>query len=271
MCQIIFTLFNTLLRKKGHVHNYVSKYQVINLIIALIAGFIIGFVLALPPGPIGVASIKFGVDGKVRKGMQMAVGTAGMDMVYCMLAIFAASAIEKSVGSFFDENPIFLLAFQFAVIIGFAIYGFYNLKKREKFVNKSGNDNNSQGESEFIKSLKAKGPFLLGIALALTNLANPTFLPSLIITSTWVHKLSIFDNIALNNSLFAIGFGLGNFLWLYVLTSAMSKYRDRMSNNFLERIRQFAGITFIGFSGLLGYRVVTFTKWAEILRVAFAF
>lgn len=216
-----------------------------------------------------MASVKFGLDKKRKAGMQMAIGTAGMDMIYCMIAIFAAAAVQQAAAGFFDSNPVLMLVFQISIIVAFLAYGTYSLislkKKAQTTPLKQKND------SKYIQNLKSKGPFLLGIALALTNIANPTFLPSLAITASWVHKTGVFMNSFGNNLLYSIGFGIGNFIWLYVLTSLVAKYRHRMSDNFVARITQFAGVTFIGFSGILSYRVVMFTKWPEILRLVFAF
>ena len=70
---------------------------------------------------------------------------------------------------------------------------------------------------------------------------------------------------------FAIGFGIGNFIWLYILTRVISHYKSKMSNLTLARIHGVAGYTLIGFGTILGWRVVTFTKWGEIVRLVFAF
>ena len=78
-------------------------------------------------------------------------------------------------------------------------------------------------------------------------------------------------NSALNNFIFALAFGLGNFLWLYLISRILVHYQNKMSTQTLARIHQFAGITLIGFGTILGYRVITLTHWPEIIRFAFAF
>jgi threonine/homoserine/homoserine lactone efflux protein len=242
------------------------------MITAALIGALVGFVLAMPPGPIGMAAINISLDKGTKPGIKMAVGTAGLDMIYSMIAIFAASAVEKAVGSFFDENPIVFLAFQLVVVLGLIFAGALYLRKKKKFTEViDGKEEVKLSKFDaFIEDLKTKGPFLVGIALALTNIANPTFLPSLAVTAAWIHKLDLFANAFGQNMLFAVGFGVGNFIWLYLLMKTILRFKHKFSSNTLVRIKQFAGITFIGFGGLIGYRVVMFTKWPEIFRLVFA-
>lgn len=244
------------------------------MITALLIGALVGFILALPPGPIGMASINIGLDKGIKPGMQLAIGTASLDMIYSMIAIFAASAVEAAVGSFFDENPLLFLLFQLLVVLGLIFAGALYLRAKQKNEEEAinqGADYKLGKFDLFLDKLKKRGPFLLGIALALTNIANPTFLPSLAITAAWIHKLNIFTNAFAENMLFAIGFGIGNFVWLYLLVKLIIKFKHKFSTNMILRIRQFAGITFISFGGFIGYRVLVFTKWPEVLRLVFAF
>ena len=217
------------------------------MITAIVIGAIIGFVLAMPPGPIAMSVIKIGLDKGRKEAFQMSIGTAIMDMFYCTLAVFTATAIDSTITEFFLHNPILLLFFQISVILGFIIFGIYQFKKQQvKQINRS----SSNHIPKFIDNLTKRGPFLLGIALALTNIANPTFLPSLTIISAWTHKFNLFDITLWHNLIFSVGFGLGNFSWLYLLAFIVMKNKHRLSDLTIARIRQFAGLTFIGFWGI---------------------
>ena len=105
----------------------------------------------------------------------------------------------------------------------------------------------------------------------MANMANPTFVPSLIAVATYMHELNLVEVTTANNFMLSLGFGIGNFLWLYVIMKVLNTYKDRMSEKTLARVHQFAGFSLIGVGTLLGYKVVWFTKWSEILRLAFAF
>lgn len=242
--------------------------------LALLIGFTLGFVLAIPPGPIGVMVIKMGVENTMRSSIKLSIGTAMMDAVYSFVAILAASAANAAIGSFMDTNPILYLVFQVGVILALLAYGIINLLRARKKTPEERDILNAEPRrtrSKFIENLKTKGPFLLGVGLALTNLAHPTFMPTLAIVSAQVHKFGLFDISLVNNLGFAIGFGFGNFVWLYVLTRIINHYKNRFTSNAMVRLRQFAGITFISAGGLIGYRVLTLTHWAEVLRVVLAF
>lgn len=74
---------------------------------------------------------------------------------------------------------------------------------------------------------------------------------------------------ALSSLLFSLGFGIGNFLWLFTLVKMIIRYKDRISPKLMSKIRQFTGFTFIGFGTILGYKFFA-QKGAEVLRLIFA-
>jgi threonine/homoserine/homoserine lactone efflux protein len=238
------------------------------MIIALLAGLIIGFVLAIPPGPVGVTTIRLSIDKGIRHSTLSALGTGLMDFIYCLLVIFATSAILKLVNGFFDKYPILLLGFQISVVVLVIIYGIVNIKFKNNVINRK---KSKSKPFKFISKLSSRGPFLLGIAVAIANVANPTFLAALAYITVNVQKFVFPENTVQLNVIFAFAFGVGNFLWLYVLSRILIHYKDKMSTQALARIHQFAGITLIGFGTILGYRVVTVTHWGEIMRYVFAF
>ncbi len=241
------------------------------MIIAIVAGTIIGLVLAMPPGPIAMASIRMGLEKTSKEAFQMALGTAAMDMFYCMIAMFAATAIDNTIGVFLSENPILTIAFQSLIISGLMYYGFLQLKKKKITSLENNHQSNNNYYSRFIDNLKSKGTLMLGLALSLTNIANPTFIPTLTVMTTWVHKLELFTINYQANLLFSVGFGIGNFLWLYLLSIIVKSNKHRISDNYIDRIRQFAGLTFIGFGGIIGWRMLTFTNWSQISKLILLF
>ncbi len=237
------------------------------MLTALIIGAVIGFVLAIPPGPIAMASLRLGLEKGRRATFIMSLGTASLDMLYCMMAVFAASTFQAACSEFFDKYPIILLIFQISIICLLLIYGIKQFKQRNSPQQDIIIENKTP---RYLNDLKYRGPFLLGVALLLTNIANPTFLPSLTIMSAWVSKIGLFYPGTYENLIFSLGFGAGNFLWLYLLGIIVCKNKHRFSDAYLMKIRQFAGLTFIGFGGLIGYRVLIFTNWANIFKFVFA-
>ena len=239
------------------------------MIIALLAGIIIGFMLAIPPGPVAVTTMRLSMDKGLGHGIKAALGTGLMDFIYCLIVIFATSAVLSLVNGFFDDYPIILLGFQVLVVVSIIVYGIINIKLKDRIVNPK--KTKDPGRFKHLEKLSHRGPFLLGIAVALTNIVNPTFLPALAYVTVNVQQFVLPENNALYNTIFALAFGLGNFLWLYLISKVLVHYKDRMSVQALARIHQFAGFTLIGFGTILGYRVITVTHWPEVLRFVFIF
>ena len=238
------------------------------MIISLLFGTIIGIILALPPGPVGITAIKYGLFRGSRSGMELALGNAVMDFIYSLVMIFATTAASQAVGTFAKDYPYFSTLIQIAVVIVFFAVGIINL--RNKYDSFDYNNPDKAYNSRFFSLIKQRGPILLGAAIALTNLANPTFVPTLAWISINVHTFGLFENNILNNLFYALGFGLGNFIWITLLVKLIVRYKHKLSENMLVRIRQFAGFTFLSFGTLLGYRVLSITKWGEIIRLIFA-
>lgn len=241
------------------------------MITALLVGTIIGFVIAMPPGPVGVTSMKLGLRNGLKTAGYMALGSGIIDTFFCMIAIFTASATVSALANFNQRYPIYTVILQIIIIFAFIAFGVRNLKTKKEIEPDADSKINITSKSKKIQELKAKGPFFLGIAISLTNIANPSFLPSLGYLSMQVHQFGIFESMFWNNIFFSIGFGFGNTLWLYVLASIVIRLKDRYSENLLLRVRQFAGITFIFFGGLLGWRVLMYTKWTEVFGMLFTF
>lgn len=238
------------------------------MIISLLFGITIGILLALPPGPVGVTAIKFGLFRGSRSGMELALGNAILDFLYSLVMIFATSAASEAVSSFEFDYPYISVLIQTLVVFVFFAVGIYNL--RNKYDSFDYNNPDNAYNSRFFSLIKKRGPILLGAAIALTNLANPTFVPTLAWISINVHNYGLFENNLLNNFTYALGFGIGNFIWISALVKIIVKYKHRLSENMLVRIRQFAGFTFLSFGTILGYRVFSLTKWSEIIRILFA-
>lgn len=237
------------------------------MLISLLVGTIIGLISALPPGPVGVSAIKLSLSNGQKSGTQLALGTGLMDFFYCLIAISATSAVIKAINSISGEYPFLILGFQLIVVVAFVALGIINLKTKVL----ENSFDNKENKTYFLDKFKSKGPFLLGIAVATANMANPTFLPSLAWVTMNVHTYELILNNLLSNLLFAFGFGLGNFLWLYILVRIIVRYKASLSSKMVLRLRQFAGVTFLSFGTILGVRLISITKWPEILRLVFAF
>ncbi len=142
------------------------------MIIAILAGFLTGFFLAMPPGPVGVMAINMGVNKGSKAGTHLALGTGFMDFIFCVFAMSMATAVQAALGGFTDDYPNLYLFVQIAIIIALFIYGIFNVRKTDSQSGEVLQNPAEYSNSKIIRYLKNKGPFLLGIAIALTNIPN---------------------------------------------------------------------------------------------------
>ena len=240
------------------------------MIFALPLGVIIGIVLALAPGPVAISAMKLSMNKGEREGILFSLGSGLMDFLFCAFAIFATSAIMSALGNFSTEHPFLILTIQLLIVLGIILYGVYQFKTIKNISDKAVPEQVSKKQT-FLDRLKSRGPFFIGIAIALANIASPTFLPSLGAVTIWMQKLNLYTVGVLSNFLMALGFGIGNFLWLYIIVRMITHYKNKFSENFIAILYKFAGYTLIGFGTILGYRVIVFTKWSDIIAIAFAF
>lgn len=234
--------------------------------LALIPGIIVGIILALPPGPAALTAIKLGLSNSSRHGFLSGLGTAVIDFFYCLIAILATSALINWATEFSDHHPLITISIQLVIVIMIIYIGILHLKAKKTAPNK-----NDEDKFSFIERLYERGPFFVGVGIALTNIINPTFLPSLGYVALNVQKLGFVESTLLSNLAFALGFGIGNFLWLILLVKIFVSFKSYMPETFIQKIHKFAGLTLIGFGTFLGYRVLELAKWSEITRFIFAF
>jgi threonine/homoserine/homoserine lactone efflux protein len=239
------------------------------MIIALLAGLVVGIVLAIPPGPVAVTTVKLTLDNGRRKSLIAATGTAMLDVFFCLIAVFTASLMLDLLMNFTENNQVLYLVFQITVVLLIFAFGILQIRKKKQIINPS--EIPTSKRFKFLEELPKKGPFFLGIAVALTNIANPGFFPSLTYVAMNAEAFGFVDSGIFSKLLFSLGFGFGNYLWLYLLTKVISHYKSKMSELTLARIHEFAGYTLIGFGTILGWRVLAFTKWPEVVRLVFAF
>ncbi len=239
------------------------------MLTALLVGLAIGFVVALPPGPVGITAIKYGLFKQPKDGTQLVTGNAIMDFIYCLAALFATGAMTDAVSHFSDQYPYIVAALQFTVVMAFLALGVFNLRNSQPR-ELNFNDEQFDYRSGIVDYLKSRGPLFLGIAIALSNLANPTFSGTLAWIGFQAHEFGIAGS-PLYKLVFSLAFGAGNFLWLFILVRLVARYKHRLSDIMLLRIRQFAGLTFIGVGTVLGANLIGLGKLTQALRFVFAF
>ena len=103
----------------------------------------------------------------------------------------------------------------------------------------------------------AASPYLHGVLMALTNLASPTFLPSLLVVMSFVQGRGWVGQTVGAHVLYALGFGGGGALWFVLLLRLLTHLRAQLSPTVMTIMRRVAGSVFFLFAGLLAYHLVT--------------
>ena len=233
------------------------------MILAPVAGIVLGFFLSIPPGPISVAIIKKGIQGERETGRMIGAGAAGIDILYALVAAFASSAIVTSLGDFLKGNLWFALLFQIACIVILVILGYRYFHATADDLAEI--DEEEKEEEEKARRFGAKSGIMIGVFMALMNMANPSFLPAMITVAGALHAEEILDASLLTNTLYAIGFGLGVFLWFILLLKIVISVAARMPLNYFNYVFRFAGGAFYLFAAIILVRMLLDTEWSKLL------
>src|SRR4029453_13507255 len=156
------------------------------MVTALLVGLVVGFVLAIPPGPIALACLHQALAGQARQGVALVLGASALDIGYALLAAGASSALVGALWSLLLHHAWVLLAFQGGCIVVLVVLGVRSCRSTTPA-------DAARAQPEAWGRPPAPhppSPFLRGVLIALTNLASPTFLPSLIFTMSLLHMNS---------------------------------------------------------------------------------
>lgn len=202
--------------------------------IALIVGLVVGYLLAIPPGPIGMAAARTGLREGSSSSRMLALGAGLFDTVYCFGALTASMGVALQ----FDvsQSPV---ALSLGLIVAVAItgVGVYQFRNPVEL---------SLEDDQQARRTGAR-PFVTGAAYALANLANPTFIPSLLVMTAYVLLTGLVGPTLSDRVLFSLGFGAGNFLWLVTLVSIILRYRARLPQNTFSLVQRLMAATVVGF------------------------
>ena len=227
------------------------------MVTALLVGLVVGFVLAIPPGPIAMACVQQGLAGQAREGLALVLGASAMDIVYALLAAFASSALVEALWGLVLHHAWALLAFQGGCIVVLVVLGLRYCRSTTP-----GDAARARPEAQDRPRGDAS-PYLHGVLIALTNLASPTFLPSLIFAMSLLHVRGWVGHAVGDHVMYALGFG-GGALWFVLLLRTLTYLRAQVSPTVIPMMYRVAGGVFLLFAGMLTYNMVTTTAWSRL-------
>lgn len=232
------------------------------MVFSLFIGLVVGFVMSIPPGPISVAVIRQGIKGNFRSGLKIGAGASAMDVLYALAAAFASSAIILNLQKFLSGHAWLELLFQVVCIVLLLVLGMKYFTATTEDLHQS-EEKEQAGESRAQK-MGFSSPVILGVLMGVMNLANPSFLPSLIAVAGFIQAKEWIVQSPGGSTLYAIGFGVGVFLWFMLLLRIILRLRDRLPPTYFTYIFKFAGGAFFLFAALLAFRVIFATKWDAV-------
>ena len=228
------------------------------MVTALLVGLVVGFVLVMPPGPIAMAGMRQALAGQTREGLALVLGAAVMDSGYALLAAFASSALVEALWDMMLHHAWTLLAFQGGCIVVLVVVGLH-------YCRSSRHRGAARAQPEARGRLRSDvSPALSGVLLALTNLANPLFLPSLIFVMSLLQVRGWVGHAVGAHVLYALGFGGGAALWYVLLLRTVTHLRAQFSPTVFPMLARVAGGVLLLCAGLLTYTVVMTTAWSRL-------
>ncbi len=235
------------------------------MISSLLLGIAGGFVLSMPPGPISLAATRQVLAGFFTSALKIVFAAALMDVVYMLAATFASSAIVVTVNKLVAESRWFPLLFQ-VVCVGVLIFlGVTFLLPEKRQHEEQVEEQRERKQEERAKKLGHTSPFFLGLLMAITNLASPAFLPSMVATVGFLQANHWLLYSVQDNLLFSVGFGTGTFVWFLVAMRLLVFFRARLSDNFINWVYRFAGGTMLLFAAAVALHVVVSTEWSALM------
>lgn len=224
------------------------------MIIAFLLGIAVGYILAIPPGPIGMASVRMGLRDGWRPSIRLALGAGLLDLIYCALAMWASSAVVALLASVEGSTSWVTIAVQLLIVAGMIAFGVVQF--REQPIDPNAEPGQHARPASLLSRLSSRGPFLVGVGFAVANLANPTFVPALMAMTTFIQQLNLFPSTFANAMAFSVGFGAGNTAWLLTLVRLVIAFRRKMTPKFIHRLQQISGLALILFGCITGCRVL---------------
>ena len=228
------------------------------MVTALLVGLVVGFVMVMPPGPIAMACMRQALAGQTKEGLALGLGAAVLDSGYALLAAFASSALVEALWDMMMHHAWALLAFQGGCIVVLVVVGLH-------YCRSSRHGGAARARPEARGRLHGDvSPALSGVLLALTNLANPLFLPSLIFVMSLLQVRGWVGHAVGDHIMYALGFGGGAALWYVLLLRTVTHLRAQFSPTVLPMLARVAGGVLLLCAGLLTYTVVMTTAWSRL-------
>ena len=212
--------------------------------VALLAGFAAGFLGAIPPGPVNFNVIRKASQYETREALRLSVGASLVDAVVCgFVAMGFGWVLERVV-----TNPwtrLFLALFLLAGGLKILVFD----RRRDAAPN--GGPPPQPGAAGGAAGLRF--PLLVGV---LQGAANPSVFVNWTLLVTFLVGHRLLPPGLLSGLAFALGVGLGVFVWFLVLIELVEKLRGHPAGEWIRHSTFAAGVLLLGFGLYFTWRTV---------------
>ena len=140
------------------------------MITAIIIGCVVGFVLAIPPGPIGLAAIRTGIRDGWGPSVRLAIGAGLFDAIYCVIAMAATSIVADALLDLVNSSPLVYVMLQILIACLMILFGIVQFRQAPPIQSDHGEVRQARGRlGEWARK---HGPFFVGVGFAIANLAS---------------------------------------------------------------------------------------------------
>lgn len=209
---------------------------------ALLAGFAVGLFGAIPPGPVNLNVIRKASRNETREALRVALGAALVDTVICgFVAMGFGWALERVV-----TNPWTRLALALFLLAGGLKILFLDPRR------------DAQREAARARLTAPpkevsgfRFPLLVGV---LQGAANPALLLNWTLLISFLVGHRILPPGLLPAGVFAVGVGIGVFIWFAILVELVERLRRHPSGEWVHRSSFVAGVLLLGFGLWFSWR-----------------
>jgi threonine/homoserine/homoserine lactone efflux protein len=201
--------------------------------IAFIVGIIIGYVTTIPIGPINLAVVMKALRNHTAQALMIGAGSAWMDILYCSAAVFGVGSLIS--------NPTLDSIFRISTFVIFFVYGLKTTFGKLPETHFRPNEEDVPGFKRY---------FILGMAM---YFSNPSFLAYWITIAGIVHGYKVIEPTVIDNSLFALGTGIGVTAWFFTLVELVERQKMKFEIDRIRKITRFFGLILLIVSAVLGW------------------
>lgn len=214
----------------------------------LLSGIVIGLLYALVPGGTIVMGLRLSTDGGFRRHAAYTYGVLLVDVCYGLLAVMiadeAAGAYRRAAASWKPLLPML----QYLLVVLLVAYGVLLVVR---------NATRTADPSTTPAATAGARPFLIGVGLKAATIASPSFIGGLALLTAGAGSLGLAAWDAADRVLFALGYGLGNFLYLQTCMRLAARMVAGAERRTLVLWRRGMGAAFILLGVVLLFQILS--------------